>query len=61
MFNCEFKLAGDDTLIGTKELDTLPEVGDEVEVDGQMYTVEEPARDPSSDFHAVWVRKTAEH
>lgn len=59
MYRYEFRLAGDNSLIGTKELETLPEIGDEVEVDGQMYTVEEPPRDPSSDYPTILVRRTA--
>lgn len=59
MLKYEFRLAGDNALIGTKELESLPEIGAEVEVDGQLYTVEEPPRDPSSDDLTVLVRKTA--
>jgi hypothetical protein len=59
MLKYEFRLAGDDSLIGTKELETLPNIGDQVEVGGEMYTVEEPPRDPSSDDLTILVRKTA--
>lgn len=55
MFNCEFRMADDDSLVGTKELEALPEVGDEVTIDGQTYKVEEPAIDPSPESPAVWV------
>lgn len=59
MLRYEFRLAGDNSLIGTKELETLPKIGNEVEVDGELYTVEEPPRDPSSDDPTILVRKTA--
>lgn len=55
----EIRLAGDNSFIGTKELQALPEIGDQVEVEGEMYTVEEPPRDPSSDYPTILVRKTA--
>lgn len=60
MYTYEIRLAGDNSVIGTKELDTLPEIGDELEVDGELYTVEEPPRDPSSDDRTIMVRKTAQ-
>jgi hypothetical protein len=57
MFNCEFRMADDNSLVGTKELEALPEMGNEVTIEGQTYKVEEPAIDPSSNFPAVWVTR----
>ena len=59
MLKYELRLAGDNSLIGTKELNTLPGVGDEIDLDGKVYTVEEPPRDPSSDDLTIMVRRTA--
>ncbi len=57
MYRYEIRLAGDNSLVGTKELETLPGIGDEVEVDGRAYIVEEPPRDPSSDYPTILVTR----
>jgi hypothetical protein len=60
MIKCEFRLAGDNTFIGTKEMEAIPRGGDEVELTGESYKVEDQPRDASSDVHTVWVRKVAD-
>lgn len=47
MMTCEFKLMQDGSVIGTKELETLPEVDDEVTVEGETYRVNAvPSNEP---------------
>ncbi len=53
MFTCEFRLAGNNTVVGTKQLETLPNVEDEVTVEGKTYIVEECPNNPSADDSAV--------
>ncbi len=60
MLRYEIRLAGDNSLIGTIELETLPGIGDKVEVDGRTYIVEEPPRDPSSDYPTILVTRAAD-
>ncbi len=58
MFTCEFRLAGDDTVVGTKQMETLPNVEDEVTVEGKTYIVEECPNKPSAnDSVAICVRR----
>ena len=60
MLKYEIRLAGDNSLVGTIELEALPGIGDEVEVDGRTYIVEEPPRDPSSDYPTILVTRAAD-
>lgn len=58
MVTVEFRMAGDNTVVGTKELETLPKVEDEVTVEGRTYMVEEcPDKPSSSGPVVVCVRK----
>jgi hypothetical protein len=58
MITCEFRMAGDNTVVGTKELDHLPQVEDEVTIEGRTYLVEEcPDKPSSSDPTVVCVRR----
>lgn len=60
MYRYELRLAGDNSPVGTVELEALPEIGDEVEVDGRTYIVEEPPRDPSSDYPTILVTRAVD-
>lgn len=57
MPRCEFRLIGDDSVIGTKELEALPEVDDEVTVEGLTYRVDALQDDTSNEPVVVYVRK----
>lgn len=57
MYRYEVRLAGDNSPVGTVELETLPGIGDKLEVDGRTYVVEEPPRDPSSDYPTILVTR----
>lgn len=58
MVTCEFRMAGDNTVVGTKQMDTLPKVEDEVTIEGRTYLVEECPNKPSaSDPTVVCVRR----
>jgi hypothetical protein len=56
---CEFRLTDGGTVVGTKELDALPKVDDEVTVEGKVYEVDTlPARKPAGNETAViYVRR----
>lgn len=56
---CEFRLTEGGTVVGTKEMEALPKVDDEVTVEGKVYHVDtlptdRPARD---DTAVIYVRK----
>lgn len=52
--HCEFRLTADGTVIGTKEMDSLPEVDDEVTVEGKAYRVDTlPTKTPAGEETAV--------
>lgn len=53
MVTCEFRTAGDNKVVGTKELDRLPKVEDEVTIEGRTYLVEECPNKPSSSSPVV--------
>lgn len=58
MVTVEFRMLGDNTVVGTKELETLPKVEDEVTVEGRTYMVEEcPSKPSSSGPVVVCVRR----
>lgn len=53
MATVEFRMAGDNTVVGTKEMDTLPKVEEEVTIEGRTYLVEECPDKPSSSGSVV--------
>lgn len=53
MVTCEFRMVGNNTVVGTKQMDTLPRVEDEVTVEGRTYIVEECPNKPSSASSAI--------
>lgn len=58
MVTVEFRMAGDNTVVGTKQMDTLPKVEDEVTIEGRTFMVEEcPDNASSSNPVVVCVRR----
>ena len=58
MVTVEFRMVGNNTVVGTKELDHLPKVEDEVTIEGRTYLVEEcPDKPSSSNPTVVCVRR----
>lgn len=58
MPTCEFR-SEDDTVLGKKELSTLPDEGDEVVLGGTVYRVDALPGDTSTDPVVVYVRARA--
>lgn len=54
----EFRLAGDETVIGTKTLDSAPSVDDDVTIEGLTYRVDAAPEDTRTEPVVVYVRKT---
>jgi len=58
VYTCEFRLADGDSVIGTKQMETLPKVEDEVTIEGRTYVVEDcPSNPSSSDAVVICVRR----
>jgi hypothetical protein len=55
---CEFR-SEDDTVLGKKEMRTLPDEDDEVELGGVVYRVDALPGDTSTDPVVVYVREHA--
>jgi hypothetical protein len=58
MPTCEFR-SEDDTVLGKKEMHTLPDEDDEVELGGVVYRVDALPGDTSTDPVVVYVREHA--
>lgn len=58
MTTYEFRLAGDDTVLGTKTLDSAPSVDDDVSIEGLTYRVDAVPENTKSEPVIVYVRKT---
>lgn len=54
----EFRLAGDETVLGTKTLDSTPSVDDDVTVEGKTYRVDTAPENTKTEPVVVYVRKT---
>lgn len=57
MTNCEFRLVSEDVLLERREVETLPQVGDEVILAGEAYVVAAPPSDIVAQAATVYVRK----
>lgn len=58
MPTCEFR-SEDDAVLGTKELNTLPDEDDEIVLEGVVYRVNALPGDTSTDPVVVYVRERA--
>ncbi len=54
----EFRLAGDETVVGTKTLDSAPSVDDDVTIEGLTYRVDTAPEDTKTEPVRIYVRKT---
>jgi hypothetical protein len=56
---CEFRLTEGGTVVSTKEMDTLPEVDDEVTLEGKVYKVDTLTNERSAggDTTVIYVRR----
>lgn len=56
---CEFRLTEGGTVVGTKEMDTLPKVDDEVTLEGKVYKVDTlpDKRSAGGDTAVIYVRR----
>ena len=59
MVECRIRLASEDVLIETLELDTPPHLGDEVVVSGRVYVVAAPPSEVVEDEAIVYVSRVA--
>lgn len=57
VINCEFRLISEDVLLERREVETLPQVGDEVLLSGEAYVVAAPPSDIVAQAATVYVRK----
>ena len=54
----EFRLASDKTVLGTKTLESIPEVDDDVTIEGKTYRVDTVPEATKTEPVVVYVRKT---
>ncbi len=54
----EFRFAGDETVLGTKTLDSAPSVDDDVTIEGKTYRVDAAPESTKTEPVVVYVRKT---
>ena len=55
---CEFRLASDETVLGSKTLDNVPKVDDDVTIEGKTYRVDTAPENTKTEPVVVYVRKT---
>lgn len=58
MVTYEFRLAGDEAVVGTKSLDSVPSVDDDVTIEGKTYRIDATPEDTKTEPVIVYVRKT---
>ena len=59
MATYEFRLAGNDTVVGTKELDKAPQPDDDVTLEGITYRVDAAPENKRKEPVVVYVRRPA--
>lgn len=56
MISCEFRVISEDLLLERREVETLPQLGDEVIIGGEAYVVAAPPSDVVAQAATVYVR-----
>lgn len=56
MISCEFRVISEDLLLERREVEALPQLGDEVIIDGEPYVVAAPPSDVVAQAATVYVR-----
>lgn len=59
MATYEFRLVGDHTVLGTKELATVPAADEDINIEGIPYRVDAEPENPRTEPVVVYVRKTS--
>lgn len=60
MVTCQIRLVGEDVLLETREMDTVPDIGDEIVIDGSIYQTATTPSDVISDAAIIYVKKLSD-
>ena len=59
MVTCQVRLVSEDVLLETREMDTLPSLGDEIVIEGEVYYTAAPPSEVINGEAIVYVSKVA--
>ncbi len=57
MVTCQIRLVGADVLLETREMETVPDIGEEILIRGEVYQTATPPSDIINDEAVVYVKK----